>query len=636
MAKNKKNTSKVTSNPEISEQLLPKEFKINNQTVLAILAILVGFAYMKIWQNGIVWDDNQYIFKNDVVKNFDWKGIFSTYQMGNYHPITMLSLAIDYAVAHEQTWIYHFENLLFHILNSFLIFRLLKRLNQTDLVALMVVVLFAIHPLHVESVAWKAERKDVLFTFFLLISFLQYLSFDKTKSTKYYIFSIICFVLACLSKGMAVVLPALLIITDYVFLEKKINAKMFLNKIPYFIFTIIFSIISIKAQQQFDAVAGFLTNYYTFFDRILLATYSFCFYWVKSILPINLIPFYPYPNKPLPYYYYFSLIVVLGITYLIFKYGKKNKEIVWGVLFYLISISTVLQILPVGSAITADRYSYLSSIGIFYTIAFIINQLWNKYLVIKWLTWSIFLIFFFTTIYQVSTWKDTLTLFGKALKLNPKDAITNYNIAYHYFGVNDKESAVKYFKAAENNGLLHAPTFRTVAEIYIDLAKYDEAIQTVEKIKKQSRLTNYDNWLYGTAYYRKKDFQNASNYFKIASENEPAKLNYQIDYGKALTDAKKIPDAIAVFQKLYDSGKKDAEIYQLLGNCYIKTPEWQKGIEYWKKGAELLDDGQFEFNIGIQYAIHGDLESTREYYKKAARKGNQGAIVILNKNGDSF
>ena len=147
--------------------------------------------------------------------------------MGNYHPLTMLSLAIEYALVKEQTWLYHLDNLILHTLNSWLVFKLIQKLNGSFWVAFFTGALFAIHPLHVESVAWAAERKDVLYTIFLLLSLWYYIKFDETQDKKWYAVSILLFWASCLSKGMAVVLPALLIITDYCFLKKTYQCEAF-------------------------------------------------------------------------------------------------------------------------------------------------------------------------------------------------------------------------------------------------------------------------------------------------------------------------------------------------------------------------------------------------------------------------
>jgi hypothetical protein len=205
-----------------------------------------------------------------------------------------LSLAIEYALVKEQTWLYHLDNIILHILNSWLVFRIIQRLNGNSLVSFVTAVLFAIHPMHVESVAWAAERKDVLYTLFLLLSFWYYIRFDETNNKTQYAISILLFIASCLSKGMAVVLPAILLITDYCFLKKPLGFKMLINKIPYFVITLVFAYLATHAQKDAGADASsVIGSAYSAGERILLTAYAFCFYWVKTILPYNLYPFYP-------------------------------------------------------------------------------------------------------------------------------------------------------------------------------------------------------------------------------------------------------------------------------------------------------------------------------------------------------
>ena len=147
-------TTQVATNQPTDSQV----FSFDERYIPAILAALIFVSYIPVWQNEFVWDDKPYILLSDMVKNFDLNAIFTEYAVGNYHPFTMLSFAIEYALVKEQTWLYHLDNLVLHTINSWLVFRLLQKLNGNFLTSIVTAVLFAIHPLHVESVAWAAEQ----------------------------------------------------------------------------------------------------------------------------------------------------------------------------------------------------------------------------------------------------------------------------------------------------------------------------------------------------------------------------------------------------------------------------------------------------------------------------------------------
>jgi protein O-mannosyl-transferase len=348
----------------------------DSKWVPLVLSVLVFIFYAKVWNNGLVWDDDPYITLNDAVINFDLKELLSGFHVGNYHPLTMLSLAIEYALVGESPWLYHLTNLLFHVANSWLVFKLFSKLKVSFWISFITSVFFAIHPLHVESVAWAAERKDVLYTFFLMLSFIMYLSYAATKNKIVYTVSVLLFLTSCLSKGMAVVMPALLIITDWWFLDKKFNFKNLLDKIPYFAITLFFAWLATTAQKDAGADAtSVISAAYTVSERIRIVSFSFLFYWFKTILPFDLLPFYPYPpkiNGSIPGIFSAALLGVVLFAGATLWLGRKDKKLWWSVAFFIIAISTVLQILPVGSAIVADRYYYLSSIGPLFLIGFLI------------------------------------------------------------------------------------------------------------------------------------------------------------------------------------------------------------------------------------------------------------------------
>ena len=234
MAKKKGNTNQNV--PQEKMFLLGVDLRDRNNLAILLGILLVSFfSYMPVFQNGFVnWDESIYIQDNLLIRSLNLKDIFSTFQIGNYHPLTMLVYAIEYKLFGLNETGYHTVNLLLHILNVFLVYQLIILLSDKLIVAQVAALLFGIHPIHVESVAWAAELKDLLYTAFFLGSYIYYLKFLKNNKNKYYLLSLLLFLLSLLSKAMAASLPILLILTDY-FLGRKANSKTFLEKAPYFI-----------------------------------------------------------------------------------------------------------------------------------------------------------------------------------------------------------------------------------------------------------------------------------------------------------------------------------------------------------------------------------------------------------------
>jgi tetratricopeptide (TPR) repeat protein len=672
----KERTQSVAVIQSTKNQLISTSLEQNlGRWIPAIFAALILISYLPVWQNTFVWDDKPYIILNDYVKNFDLKGLLTEYHVGNYHPLTMLSLAIEYFLVKEQTWLYHLNNLILHTLNSWLVFKLIQKLNNNFWVALFTGALFAIHPLHVESVAWVAERKDVLYTIFLLLSLWYYIKFDETQDKKWYAVSILLFLASCLSKGMAVVLPALLIITDYCFLKKPINAKLFINKIPYFILTLFFAYMATHAQKDAGADAtSVISSAYTLGERILISCYAFCFYWVKTIVPFKLYAFYPYPGKPngsLPAIYSGAFLGVILLVGAILWFGRNDKRIWWAGAFFLISVSTVLQFpFPVGSAIVADRYYYLSSIGPLFLLGLAFNRFYQKSKAALPVFAIVALGLCGLSFKQTGTWKNGLTLFTPTDKEFPNDAMILSNLGWYYLENQEFPTAKGYLMRADDGGFKNGDVCRTIGSMFLDEGDSKTALKYFEKATQYLPKTNRTNWLLGTAHYRLGDMANAEKYYREAVANEPKNSEYLNVWGLSLTGLNRFEESRKVFDeaiklnpKLWDAylnhsytyrleKKFDQEIkeldallsknsdyltaYRNIGVTYVDLKQDDNAIEYWKKGAERDKTGEYEYNIGINYVSRGDIKTATEWYIKSAKEGNSNAKDILEKNGVKY
>jgi tetratricopeptide (TPR) repeat protein len=664
-------TQTPTASKVIESSASNKSFSIDEKWIPAILIVLVFVSYIPVWQNSFVWDDKPYITLNDLVKNFDLKAIFSEYVVGNYHPLTVLSLAIEYALVGEQTWLYHLDNLILHVLNSWFVFRIIQKLNGNFLVSFVTTILFAIHPLHVESVAWAAERKDVLYTFFLLFSLWYYILFDESKNKVLYGVSILLFIASCLSKGMAVVLPAILIITDYCFLKKPLGFKILIDKIPYFIITLIFAYLATHAQKDAGADASsVIGSAYSTGERILLTAYAFCFYWVKTILPYNLYPFYPYPNKTtgsIPAIYSLALLGALVLIGAIIWFGRKDKRIWWAGAFFLIAISTVLQIFPVGSALVADRYYYLSSIGPLFLIGLLVNKIYasSKGILAGFII--IALVLCGMTFVQTGKWKNELVLFTDADKAYPNDAMILSNLGWYYLNNKEFPTAKEYLKRADDGGFKNADVCRTIGSMFLDEGDNATALRYFQKAAQYLPKSNRTNWLFATVYYRMGEYKNANSYYKITLDNEPNNAEYWTAYGLSLIGSEEYETARQAFKKsmaikpdYWDAylnhaysyrkqGNYDQEIkelkeliekapqygpaYKNLGVTYVDLKQDDNAVEYWRRATVRDSTGDFEYNIGINYANRNDIETAKQWYIKSAKKGNANARTILKNNG---
>jgi tetratricopeptide (TPR) repeat protein len=399
---------------------------------LLLIAFLTAVSYWPTFSNGWTnWDDNGYVLDNELVKHTNlnnWTEHFKQSSvMGNYHPIAMLSLAIDYNLYNKDATGFHRTSLFIHLLNTILLYFILLQLFKHSLLSLTGALLFSIHPMHVESVAWVAERKDVLYVFFYFSSVLTFFKYNAATSNKWlwYSITLILFVLSNLSKAQAVTLPVVLILIDYWQGNKDLK-KNITDKIPFLALALFFGLLAIKAQQESEAI-NFIP-FYTWSDRLLFASYALFSYIYKFLLPVQLSAFHPYPLKTsdvYPILYYLAPVSLL-ILFAGSAWFLRYKKWYWcGMGIFMVNIALILQLLPVGNAIFAERYTYMAYTGmIIIFIAVVKLFIETKASLSKPLTVAIsllLLIFSYQTYSRVTVWNNSETLWT--------DVISKYNYA---------------------------------------------------------------------------------------------------------------------------------------------------------------------------------------------------------------
>lgn len=442
----------------------------------AILAITI-IAYLPAFNCGFTnWDDPGYVSENPYIRNLDiesLKVIFSTSFMGNYHPLTILSFGLDYNLAALNPKFYHVTNILIHLMNTSLVFWLVLLLfknsgNKHYLeIAIITSSLFGVHTLHVESVVWISERKDVLFSMFFLSSLIAYTFYahnvDSTKTDKsnlkFYFFSIALFLIAVLSKVVAVSLAVTVIVIDYLMDRKIFSKKVILEKIPFLIIAIILGIIALKSQPiSSDTDIGYT---FAFPERILLAGYGLCQYIFKLCLPIMLSALYPYPET-ITYQYWLYSVVLLAIIILFIKSYKRHKPFTFGILFFIVNIVLLLQLIPVGSAVMADRYIYIPSIGFYLILSlgygrlidwFRLNKTLNSSLKIltRSLQFFLFAYIIFLTILtynRCKIWDNSISLWNDVLSKHPNSELAWSNRGDAFYRSHRFQEAIRDFGEA--------------------------------------------------------------------------------------------------------------------------------------------------------------------------------------------
>jgi protein O-mannosyl-transferase len=593
----------------------------NYKYYLAVsISLLTFIVYLTSLKNDFVdWDDGLYIIENSHIRSFDLtflKWAFFDFYASNWHPLTWISHAFDYAVWGLNPFGHHLTNIILHAINTYLVILLAIRLidtaqgralqegtvttknERTTLIAAGVAgFLFGLHPLHVESVAWVAERKDLLCALFFLLSIIAYIKYalhdmrvsdqDSPFSSllnKEYLFSLGFFIAALLSKPMAVTLPIVLLILDWYPLQRMKTGNALrltiMEKLPFFALSFISSMLTILAQKSGGAIATI--DSLPVSVRMLVVAKSLIDYLVRMVFPFNLIPFYPYPQAGRVSFahpaYILSIVILTGFTLMCFFLAKKQKLwlSVWS--YFVITLLPVLGIMQVGSQATADRYAYLPSIGPFLLMGVAASQItaridaqkkMQKALRVFIVAIAIFIMISLIslTLKQIRTWKNTTILWTHVIETSPDvtNAYLNRAINFKRRGLLDK--AIHDYKTAISLDPAGFIAHYNLGNIYLSEERIDDSIEQ-----------------YQMALNARPDYAECHNNLGVAFND------------KGWTDR-----AIEQYQMALALKPDYAEGHYNLGQAYIEEGFLDKAIEHYKTAVYLEPDNQ-DFKNGLTSA----------------------------------
>ena len=452
-----------------------------------LISLITLIVYLPSLNSDFVnWDDETYIEENVLIQDLSKRNIKTMfrpgrYLIGNYHPVTELSFAINYAFSELNPVGYKATNILLHLLNTVLVFFLFYQIGKKNiLVAGIVSLLFGIHPMHVESVSWISERKDLLYTFFYLLALISYLHFLTREKRKFYFLAVLLFLLSVLSKAQAVTLPLVLMLIHFWYQKTKLS-KITLLLTPFLVISLIFGLIAIQAQDQALTVVDL-----SWTDRIIVGCYGLITYIIKSCLPHNLCALHPYP-QPLVWPTYFWLFPLLGVLLIMVVVNQfnRNRTVFVGLSFFLLTIFPVLQFLPVGMSMHAERYTYLPYLGLFFILATAFDHL-RRHKNRKWQlastgTGLVFLTVLCLLTYQrTQVWKNSETLWKNVIEKYPANFAAYLNLTYFYLVNNKTAPAIAYADKGIREAGHNVYLYDNKSYAYILDKKYAEALEVLE------------------------------------------------------------------------------------------------------------------------------------------------------------
>ena len=529
------------------------------------------------------------------------KKICSKFYVGNYQPVTIFSYVIDFAIGELNSKVYHWSNLIYHLLNTVLVFILIRLISKSVIAAFLTSILFGIHPLHVESVAWISGRKDLLFTGFYIGSLIFYLKYlDEGNSKKPYFLSLVLFLFSLLAKGTAVTLPVILILVD-LFKGKKFEKKLLTDKIPFFALSILFGLIAINSQESLGKAVE-VNATLTGLDSFFIGCYGFMMYFVKLIVPYKLACFYPYPIKvdgSLPTIFYLSALISLGILGLALYLAKRYKAVLFGVGFFLVNIFLLLQFFPIGGAVMADRYSYLSFIGLFFIVGHFGDQLFNNenYKTLGLILFSLILLgFSFITFQRCKIWNNSEVLWSDVIEKYPEASGAYNNRAQYFFNEkNDFNRAFVDFQKCVELDPSNYKALTSIGLIYYSSKNYKEAINFY------SRAISVNN-SYADAYCNRaivysilNNFDKAEVDYNKAIELNPSDPQNFLNRANIYTDQRQFEKALRDYNRAIFIKRDYSKAYYNRAYMYLLNNKPQEAI------TDLNTSIQIDPNFGLAY-----------------------------------
>ena len=613
--------------------------------ILAVFWRVTGFALIN-------YDDGTYVTENhDLRLGLTGKGIrwaLTAVVSNNWHPLTLISYLLNYQIGRFDPQGYHLLNLLLHMANSLLLFLVLNKMTGFRWRSAFAAALFAIHPFHVESVAWVAERKDVLSGLFWMLTMWAYINYTKRPGIKSYLPVVLAFALGLMSKPMLVTLPLALLLLDFWPLGRfsadsdKRRAfsnyrKLLWEKAPLFGLSAVSSIITFVVQRRGGSVADFET--YPIGVRIANAVVSYVRYIGKTFWPQKLAVFYPHPGDSLPLWQVMgSGLLLVCITYLLIRAARRYPYAAVGWLWYVITLAPVIGIVQVGAQAMADRYTYVTLIGIFIAVAWGIPELlWkadasargcrHPRVLISGAAGIAILALMYCAYVQVGYWRNNITLFRHALNATSNNFLANLNLASALQLGERPNEAIGYYRQALQIAPGNPDALSNIGLALADVGKAEEGLKYLYKaLEVKPNDPDVENNL-GYALCKLGRFDEGEAYFKKALQTNPRHKKALPNYvaglnNKAIRLAQRGNPAAAVkiFSEALRLDPGNAETHYNLGVALDSLGRTDEAIEHFSEAVRLNpDNARAHNNLGALYAQQKKLDEAIRHFAEAVR-----------------
>jgi protein O-mannosyl-transferase len=614
-------------------------------TCLGLLGVTLAL-FAHACGNGFVgYDDDDYVVRNPHVQaGPTWEGIrwaFTTVHASNWHPLTWFSLQLDARLYGMRPWGFHLTNVVLHAVNTALLFLVLRFLTGTFWRSVLVALLFGVHPVHVESVAWVAERKDILSTLFWLLTMAAYGHYAARPVLSRYLLVVVSLALGLLAKPMLVTLPCVLLLLDYwplcrvmkkgsgPFLPGKKGPDPFfitrraalLEKLPLMALAAASCVVTVFAQREGKSVMPL--EELPLLDRLANAIVAYVRYLEMAVWPQRLAVFYPHPHGNLPAWQVGgALLLLTAVTLLALRGARRYPYAPVGWLWYLGTLVPVIGLVQVGEQALADRYTYVPFIGLFLAAVWGANDLlaaWGvRRAVAGVLAGAVLLLLTVATYQQVRVWHDRQTLWEHALEVTEDNYLAHNHVGIMLTEKGRLDAALAHFQEGVR---IHPRSALSHNNLALVLGRQGHEEEALEHFREAVRL----NPRYAEAHYNlgiallgQGKLEEAAEQLAAAVEMDPAYGEAHNNLGIALAGQGRNDEARLHFATAVQLNPQNAEALNNLGRAFENEGAWPQAVECYRKAVRLRP-GAIVFRCNLAYALHeaGRSEEAAAAYRDA-------------------